>query len=574
MVQKYFVSLGLIFVAGSAIYSAPKSVERDRAMRRRPVALFTVPGVEQRLFVANRASGSVSVIDLESNEVAGEHRVGTSIAHAVPATNEALAYVIDEATRELKLLELSSDGVRSVRTIAKLPHSASRLVAASTEQRVFVSTKWSRRVVRASVNDGGSKSVRLPFVPLELCLAENDRTLVVASAFGGELAVVDAETLQLRSVRSLQGHNIRGLAYDVPEQELLIAHQKIVPGGIVDYEELHWGRLVTNAVQAISLEKLHDKKKGPLKGWLRKYGGIGGATGDPGGLALGDGEVLAVSFSGSREVSIQRGHAVNRVSVGSRPTALSLVGEHLFVANELDDTISVLSTRDVASAQVVSTISLGRRPKRTAVERGERLFFDARVSHEAWMSCHSCHTDGHSADLVVDTLGDGDYGAPKRVPSLLGTKSSAPWGWTGRAKSLEDQIRSSVDTTMHGALTNEQVNDLRAYLETLKAPPSANEKRGALAAQGQSVFREQGCADCHAPPRYTSKRVVEVGLMDEKKRRRFNPPSLLGVGQRGRFFHDGRAKRLSDVFAKYRHQVEDQLSPKKLEALLAYLRSL
>ena len=88
------------------------------------------------------------------------------------------------------------------------------------------------------------------------------------------------------------------------------------------------------------------------------------------------------------------------------------------------------------------------------------------------MSCQSCHTDGHTNSLLSDTLGDGSYGAPKRVPSLLGVAATGPWTWTGSIPRLEDQIRKSIVTTMHGTKpTDEQVADLAAYLSSL-APPS------------------------------------------------------------------------------------------------------
>ncbi len=87
------------------------------------------------------------------------------------------------------------------------------------------------------------------------------------------------------------------------------------------------------------------------------------------------------------------------------------------------------------------------------------------------MSCHSCHTDGHTNNLLSDTLGDGSYGAPKRVPSLLGVATTGPWTWTGSIARLEDQIRKSIVTTMHGTKpTDEQVADLAAYLNSLTPP--------------------------------------------------------------------------------------------------------
>src|SRR5262249_36319188 len=118
-----------------------------------------------------------------------------------------------------------------------------------------------------------------------------------------------------------------------------------------------------------------------------------------------------------------------------------------------------------------TTISLGPRPEPTAEARGERLFHDARLSHDGWMSCQSCHTDGQSNGLLADTLGDGSFGAPKRIPPLLGVGATTPWGWTGKFHRLEDQVRTSIESTMQGNRpTPAQVNDLVAYLRSLPAP--------------------------------------------------------------------------------------------------------
>ena len=85
------------------------------------------------------------------------------------------------------------------------------------------------------------------------------------------------------------------------------------------------------------------------------------------------------------------------------------------------------------------------------------------------MSCHSCHSDGHTNNLVSDTLGDGSYGTPKRVPSLLGVATTGPWTWTGSVAHLEAQVRKSIATTMHGTkLPDSQIGDLTAYLGHLR----------------------------------------------------------------------------------------------------------
>ena len=205
-----------------------------------------------------------------------------------------------------------------------------------------------------------------------------------------------------------------------------------------------------------------------------------------------------------------------------------------YVADSLDDTISVV---EIATGLRPATIALGPRPEPTAADRGERLFSSAKLSHDGWMSCHSCHTDGHTNSLLSDTLGDGSYGAPKRVPSLLGVAATGPWTWTGSIARLEDQIRKSITTTMHGAKpTDEQVTDLAAYLSSL-APPSPEVAGIAPAdasavARGREVFESRKCASCHVPPEYTSPERYDVGLHDEVGNREFNPPSLRGVSRR------------------------------------------
>ena len=84
------------------------------------------------------------------------------------------------------------------------------------------------------------------------------------------------------------------------------------------------------------------------------------------------------------------------------------------------------------------------------------------------MSCHSCHSDGHTNGGVADTLGDGDYGAPKRVPTLLGVSESGPWAWNGSMRVLSDQIRKSLHTTLRASdVTDKQVEALESFLRKL-----------------------------------------------------------------------------------------------------------
>jgi YVTN family beta-propeller protein len=265
-----------------------------------------------------------------------------------------------------------------------------------------------------------------------------------------------------------------------------------------------------------------------------------------------------------------------RVVVGRRPSAVAVSpdGEFAYVADSLDDTISVVAT---ATGQRPATIALGRRPELSAADRGERLFSSARISHDGWMSCQSCHTDGHTNGLLSDTLGDGSYGAPKRVPSLLGVAATGPWTWTGSIVRLEDQVRKSIATTMHGTKPAEaQVADLTAYLGSLSPPSPRLWTSGAddAIAHGREVFQSRKCASCHGPPEYTTPQKVDVGLADEVGNREFNPPSLRAVSRRYAFFHDGRVRTLRDVFATEHHPRGLELPPREIDDLAAFLGTL
>ena len=251
-------------------------------------------------------------------------------------------------------------------------------------------------------------------------------------------------------------------------------------------------------------------------------------------------------------------------------------GSVVYVADSLSDTVSIV---EIKTGLRPATISLGTRPEPTAVDRGERLFYSAKLSHDGWMSCHSCHTDGHTNNLSSDTLGDGSYGAPKRVPSLIGVSATGPWTWLGSIERLDDQVRKSIATTMQGTKPSDsQVADLTAYLASLSPRSTgvtANPPAGSAAVQrGREVFRAQKCATCHEPPEYTSAGKYDVGLIDEVGNREFNPPSLRGASGRDTFLHDGRARSLNDVFQRERHPRNVALTIEEIADLVAFLKTL
>lgn len=564
--------LAAVVIAGR--WREPSDNSSGSVRLRRPVAMVAAED-GRRLFVANRRAGTVSVIDVDGGRAIAEAAVGRLLADLTDAGDGRLL-AVEEAAGELVVLDRRQDtlAVMGRVHVGDSPVSVCRLA----HSRAAVACLWPRQLVVIDVPSDNRPRVRkaidLPFAPRKLLALPGGVKVVVADAFGGGLAVVDAERGVVDSLRSVPGHNIRGLAVSADGKQLLLSQQVLAEDTPTRADDIRWGNVITNGVRSLAVEDVLNPKADLLRhSRLHALGAFRRGAADPAGLAVVGGKTI-VALAGTGEIAIGSEGLGDwpRLRVGHRPTAIASAGRHVFVADTFGDAVTVI---DSDKGEKVAAISLGPAPAPGPAERGESLFFDARLSMEGWMSCHSCHSDGHTNGLRSDTLGDGSYGAPKRVPTLLGVADTAPWAWNGGIDRLEEQVRQSVRTTMHGPQpTERQVADLTAYLRTLLPPPPRRGPAGDSVRRGETVFRARGCVRCHAPPTYTTSRTYEVGLEDEAGKTAFNPPSLRGVGHGAAFFHDGRATRLEEVFTRHRHQVPADMPPPEVDDLLAFLRTL
>jgi cytochrome c peroxidase len=262
--------------------------------------------------------------------------------------------------------------------------------------------------------------------------------------------------------------------------------------------------------------------------------------------------------------------------VGRTPSDLVLDAsdETAITADSMSDTLTLIRVSDLS---VIGTIALGPTPvRRTPAERGEAAFLDGRRSLDRWMSCASCHVNGHTNGLNFDTLGDGGFGAPKNTPSLLGVGPTAPFAWTGQFEALRDQVHQSLDSSLRGRSADDRTTDeITAYLETLAPPPPLRSPEDPAALRGAALFETNRCQACHRPPHYTSPGIKDVGLDDGPGgHRAFNPPSLRGAGWSAPYFHDGRARTLRDALRVHTPGVRTPLTPGECDDLVAFLESL
>lgn len=583
--------IGLLLLAGTPARGADggpelKSAPPETARLREPVAMALADD-GATLLVGNRQSGSLSVVDLKAGKCIAEFDLGGRLSGFAVLPNQAHLLAIDESRHELIGLTRTAEGFR-VRVRLPVSEFPASVVVTPDGNRCTLASLWSRTVTvvdnSAIGRDAEEPSFRvlhevsLPFAPREQMLLPGGTRLIAADAFGGFLAVVDLENGSLESVREIPGHNIRGLALSHDGRHVFVSHQTLNPLARTEQSDLHWGLLVSGSVRVLSLHAVLDPEADLLeRSWSIRPGDTGRGAGDPEGiLVLGDERVLVAAGGAGEVLDVSLRGAIRRVPIGGRPTTLlpSADGNAVYVASAFSDSISVL---DPARMEIVRKIGLGPVPDLSPVDRGKRLFYDAGLSHGGWFSCHSCHTDGHSNGRLADTLGDGSYGDPKRVLPLGGIGETGPWAWNGQVSRLEDQIESSIRKTMQGeALSAEKTSDLVAYLNSIPpAPPTAGKTlEGDLVERGRDLFGELRCNVCHVPPTYTSPAAYEVGLTDKAGGRRFNPPSLRGLGQRPSYFHDGRASSLREVLSKYRHQLDRDLSEQQYLELLEFLMTL
>jgi DNA-binding beta-propeller fold protein YncE len=573
--------------------SAPTRSTAEAKLRG-PVAIALADDGKM-LLVANRRTGSVSLVDPKSAQAVAEVPIGKSLSDlvALKGPGAGLFLASDWASHQLHLLSYRDRSLKVVDSLAVAPFPATICVDAGGKQ-CFVASQWSRQLTVVDVqhkSDGSLKlklkeTIPLTFPPRQQSLSPDGTLLVAADAFGGRLAVVDASRHKIQNVQVIPGHNIRGLAWSVDGRRLLVVHQTLNRLAYSTVEDIHWGSVVSNVVRSLDRDALVSGAMDVLEhSRLYQLGDVGNGAGDPSSLAIAKDGTAFLALGGVDEVA--GGHLekaeMHRVHVGTRPTALALSGDgtELYAADTFGDAIDVIKTKDLlaSSDKSIRRIPLGPQPALSAADRGERLFYDARLSNENWMSCNSCHSDGHSPDQLSDTLGDSSFGAPKRIPALGGVAETGPWVWNGSMHDLGEQVQKSVKTTMHAkAISPEQVRDLTEYLKTLKPAPPIGVPTGssqqAAVEKGRVVFKRHGCDRCHVPPAYTSPKTYDVGLKDEMGNHDFNPPSLRGVGQRTALLHDGRAGSLAEVFQIHRHPANRELPTDEVADLIAFLRTL
>ncbi|MCH7884845.1 MAG: hypothetical protein IIC01_06285 [Planctomycetes bacterium] len=431
-----------------------------------------------------------------------------------------------------------------------------------------------------------------------------------------EITVIDDRTARVVERLVLDGANIgRGIAF-VKDGSLGIAAISR-PKNLVPMVQVARGWVVTNGFAVLSpgLDALpvqllvdepnqayadpHDVVITPdgRKFYLSCAGVDTVISVDVGRLRKTVDEALAGHLPGyANHLGLSRRYVVARISVGANPQALAIDrnGQRLFVANRLDDTITVI---DTASDEVVATIALGETDRGDRVARGERLFHSAARTFQNQFSCASCHPDGGFDGLQYDLEPDGLGENPLDNRNLRDVAGTGPFKWAGSNPDITTQCgtRTGKWITRTGWLNSGQVVNLAAYIRSIQAVVNpyrspdgqltAAQHRGKVLFEritlndGTPIPEENRCNFCHAGPKYFDGRQFDVGtkgIRDTKTE--FDTAHLVNIFESAPYLHDGRAATLEEIWTVYnpdgQHGVSSDWTKLQLNDLVEFLRGL
>jgi YVTN family beta-propeller protein len=545
-----------------------------------PHGVCLSPG-ESRIYVSNRGSDTVSVIDARSFEVIGAIAVGDEPHGLVTNVTGNMLYVANASSYDISVVDLSLrqeikrlSGGRGTWGVCRSPEGESVYVTNNLSHLVPYREPC---VSEVTVIGTGSSTVSDRIMIPEANLVQG-----VDVAPSGDFALVTLIRTKnlVPMTRVIQGwvmtNGIGILWKDGRVDQLLLDEPDsyfadptdivITPDG--KYAYVSGGGI--NAVAVVDLEKMQA---------------VLSDAGDE------EREQLLPNHLG-----VTTEFVLKRIRVGENPRGLaaSADGRFIYVADALDDTISVI---DVRQQQRTAVIDLGGPEEISLARTGERIFHSAEVTYGHQFSCHSCHPDGGIDGITYDIEPDGIGLNPVDNRSLRGILDTAPFKWTGKNPSLSRQCgpRLAVFFTRIDPFTPEQVTALERYICTI--PRNPNRYRGVgeeltpAQRRGKQVFErthsnsgdeiplENRCDFCHAGPYFTNREKFFVGegpSLDTHDV--FDVPHLNNIYETSPYLHDGRAETLEEIWtrfnAKDEHGVTNDMTKDQLNDLVEYLKTL
>jgi len=298
----------------------------------------------------------------------------------------------------------------------------------------------------------------------------------------------------------------------------------------------------------------------------------------------------------ANDLSASANYVTARIPVGRNPrgTLLAQDGSRLYVANRLDDNVSVI---DTSSEKVLSTIDLGGPKTVNALRRGEQIFFTADYAFQGQFGCANCHLDATIDGLQWDLEPDGfgkDIVDNRSLEDLAGTE---PFKWNGGNPDMPTECGPRTEKYFYRSQSynSQELTDVVTYVYSLPYRPNryrlTNGELTPAQERGKAIFErtkykngnpipeKNQCAYCHSGPKYTNQQQVDVGTGKSTDRSPvIDVPQLPNVAYSAPYLHDGSARSLEEIWTVFNpkdtHGVSNDLTKDQLNDLIEYLKTL
>ena len=268
----------------------------------------------------------------------------------------------------------------------------------------------------------------------------------------------------------------------------------------------------------------------------------------------------------------RRGPAAAAGACGNNPSVPQVVGEPIAVAFAGDGTLVVQSREPAMLALPGGATDRAVRP--ISQRDTGHLVFHANAGGS--LACASCHAEGNDDGRVWNFTCEG----PRRTQSLHGRPARHRAVPLERRRGRHHRLMEDVFVgRMSGPLlAPDQTDALLTWIDSQPRPlrTAPGECRGGRA-RPRAVQRR--AARAPAPPATRARASPTTQTVDVGTGGAFQVPSLVGIGTRGPFMHNGCAKTLRDRFDPAcgggdRHGITSDLTDGQISDLVAYLESI
>lgn len=270
---------------------------------------------------------------------------------------------------------------------------------------------------------------------------------------------------------------------------------------------------------------------------------------------------------------------------GIGPRAITVSGNYLYAAQYFTGNV-IKFTFDRSEYY---ELSLGDQPENSILRTGEIVWNDGTLCYQGWQTCASCHPDGRADGVNWDNLNDG-VGNSKSTKSLLYSYRTPPEMITGIRANAEIASRAGMKYIEFATVDEELLLALDEYIKSFEPENSPYlNKDGSLseaAKRGKTLFEsaEVGCATCHTAPYYTDLKMYDVGTVNpatdgaSQVVSTLDTPTLLEVWRTAPYLYNGKAATIYDVIKTFNendtHGKTSHLTEEQLRDLEAYVLSI